>query len=131
MPKITKLKRLDQKTDASSLTKVITSLAMNVFGLLVVEYLLDGVMFSDLRAAIVAAVVIGIVNTYIRPVLQIIALPFSIITLGLTAFLVNVLLLWFSASIVPGFEIDSFMTAAAASILLTLISWFLHRLALK
>jgi putative membrane protein len=57
------------------------------------------------------------------------ALPFSIVTFGLTAFLINVGLLYLSASIVPGFQIDGFGTAVVASVLLTLVSWVLHRMA--
>jgi putative membrane protein len=104
-------------------------LAVNVFALLVVEYLVPGFILKDLWTAIIAAVVIGVVNTFIRPVLQLIALPVSILTFGLTAFFINVLLLWLTSRFVPGFEITSFTTAIIASIVLSLVSWFLHKLA--
>lgn len=126
--KVTKLKRLDTPKGESG-SALLTRLAINVFALLVVEYLLPGFILRDIGAAIVAAVVIGIVNTYIRPIMQLIALPLTIITFGIGAFLVNVLMLWLSAIIVPGFDIADLWTAALASILLTIISWFLHSLA--
>ncbi len=109
--------------------RLIVRLAINVFALLVVAYIVPGFRLSSLSAAIVAAVAIGVVNTFIRPIIQLIALPISILTFGIVAFLINVLLLWATSKFIPGFEIDSFMTAIVASILLSLVSWFLHRLA--
>lgn len=108
--------------------KLIIRLAINVFALLLVQYLVPGFILTDYRAAIVAAVVIGVINTFIKPIVQLIALPLSVVTLGLTAFLINVLLLWGASMVVPGFEIATFSTAIIASIVLSLVSWFLTRL---
>ncbi len=104
-------------------------LAINVFALFVVEYLVPGFTLTSFWAAVVAAVAIGVVNTFIKPIIQIIALPLTIITFGVVAFLINVALLWFTSKIVPGFIIESFTTAIIASIVLSLVSWFLHKLA--
>ncbi|MFZ5933075.1 MAG: phage holin family protein [Patescibacteria group bacterium] len=109
--------------------RLFVRLAINVFALFIVEYLVPGFILSDLWAAIVAAVVIGVVNTFIRPILQLIALPISVLTFGIAAFLINVGLLWLTSKFVPGFEIVSFTTAIIASIVLSLVSWFLHKLA--
>ena len=109
--------------------KLILKLALNTFTLLIVSYIIPGFEFESLWATVVAAVVMGVVNTFIRPVLQIIFIPLSIITFGIAAFLINVTLLWGVSFVVPGFEIESFMTAVIASITLTLVSWFLHKLA--
>lgn len=111
--------------------KLILRLAINVFALIVVSYLVKGFEFDSLFAAIVTAVVIGIVNTFIKPVLQILFLPLSIVTLGITAFLINVLLLWGVSFIVSGFHINSFLTAVVASIVLTFVSMFLNKLSDK
>jgi putative membrane protein len=109
--------------------KLLIKLAVNVLSLLVVAYLIPGFILQDFMAAIVAAVVIGVINTFIKPVLQIIALPISILTFGVAAFLINVFLLWFTSYLVPGFEITNFLTAVIASITLSLVSWFLEKLA--
>lgn len=109
--------------------RLIIKIAINVFALLVVAYIIPGFRLSSLSAAVVAAVVIGVVNTFIRPIIQIIALPISLLTFGIAAFLINVALLWLVSLIVPGFTIDSFTTAIIASIALSLVSWFLHRIA--
>lgn len=108
---------------------MIFRLAINVFALLVVEYLVPGFKLANIQTAVVAAVVIGIVNTLIKPILQFIALPLTIITLGLTAFLINVGLLYLTSRLVPGFYIASFTTALIASLVLSLVTWFLHKLA--
>lgn len=108
---------------------LIGKLLVYVVALFIVDYLIPGFKLESLEATLVAAVVLGIINTFIRPVLQILALPFSIVTLGIAAFVINVLLLMLAATIVPGFEIDSFVTAAVSSILLTLVNAFLNKLA--
>lgn len=109
--------------------KLIMRLAINVFALFVVEYLVPGFILKDIWTAIVAAVAIGIVNTFIKPILQLIALPVSILTLGIGAFLINVLLLWGTSRLVPGFYIANFTSAVLGSIVLSLTTWFLHKLA--
>lgn len=109
--------------------KLIIRLAINVAALLVVEYLVPGFVLSSIWTAIVAAIVIGIVNTLIKPVLQLIALPISILTLGVGAFLINVLLLWATSKFIPGFYIANFWVAVISSIVLSLVTWFLHKLA--
>lgn len=108
--------------------RLLVKLATNVFALLVVEYLVPGFVLTDIWAAVVAAIAIGIVNTFIKPILQLITLPISILTFGIAAFLINVLLLWGTSMLVPGFEIVNFLTAVVASMVLTLVSWFLHKL---
>lgn len=112
-----------------SLLDLLGRLIINVVALLVVEAVVPGFVLSNLQSATIAAIVIGVTNTFIRPVLQIIALPISILTLGLFAFVINVLLLMGVAAIVPGFEIDGFLTAAISSIALSLTTAFLHKMA--
>lgn len=109
--------------------RLVGKLLVNILALLVVAYLVPGFILADWRATFAAAIVIGIVNTLIRPILQVIALPISIMTFGIAAFLINVGLLYMASLLVPGFEIANFTTAMIASVVLSLVSWFLHRLA--
>lgn len=104
-------------------------LAINTFALLVVEYVVPGFRLSGIWTAVVAAVAIGIVNTLIKPIFQLIALPISILTFGIAALLINVFLLWLTSMVIPGFYIASFTTAIIASVVLSLVSWFLNKLA--
>lgn len=108
--------------------KLVASLLLNFLALYVVDYLVPGMSFSGWQAIFVSAVVIGIVNTFIKPILQLVALPITLITFGIGALLINVLLLWGVSYIVPGFHIDTFITAVIASLLLSVVSWFLHKL---
>lgn len=109
--------------------KLFLKLAINVFTLFIVSYLVPGFSFESTISIVITAIVIGIINTFIKPVLQIIFLPISIITLGIGAFLINVLLLWGTSFIVRGFHIDKFITAVIASVVLTLVSIFLNKMA--
>lgn len=109
--------------------KLVAKLLINAFALYIVAYILPGFMFDGTRALVVTTVIFGVVNTFIKPILQLIALPISIMTFGVAAFLINVALLWLVAYIVPGFHIDTFTTALLGSILLSLVSWFLHKIA--
>ena len=103
-------------------------LAINTFALLVVEYVVPGFRLASIWTAVVAAVAIGVVNTLIKPILQLVALPISILTFGISAFLINVFLLWLTSRVIPGFYIAGFTTAIIASIVLSLVSWFLQKL---
>ena len=108
--------------------KLITNLLINTLALLIVSYLLPGFKVDSLTSAVIASVVIGLVNTFLKPILKIITLPLTILTLGLFSFILNVLLLMLASNLTPGFHIDGFLTAALASILLSLISSFLNSL---
>lgn len=108
--------------------KLLIRLVINIVALLVVAYLIPGFKFESLTATVVTSIVIGVVNTFIKPVIQIIALPISILTLGIFAFIINVGLLYGISYIVPGFYIDGFLTAIIASVVLSLVSWFLGSL---
>lgn len=120
--------KLKNTSEESPLLNMLGRILVMVMGLLIVEYLIPGFRLESLGVAIIAAIVIGAINTFIRPVIQILALPFTLVTLGIAAFIINVLLLMFAALIVPGFEIDGFLTAAISSILLSLINAFLHKI---
>lgn len=108
--------------------KLIIKLIINAIALMIVSYIIPGFYFDGFMSVLVAAVVIGVVNTYIKPVLQVIFIPLSIITFGISAFLINVVLLWMVSFLVPGFEIDGFLTAIISSIALTLVAMFLNKL---
>jgi putative membrane protein len=108
--------------------KLLVKLLLNIVALWVVSFLVPEFIFDSTQALVVTAIVVGVVNTFIKPVLQIIFIPLSIVTFGVTAFLINVVLLWGVSFVVPGFEIGGFWTAVVASIALSLVSMFLHKL---
>ena len=102
---------------------------VNAAALLLVAYLYPGVQLASLGAALFAALVLGLVNAVIRPLLVLLTLPVTLLTLGLFIFVINAALFWFVAEIVRGFQVTGFGSALIGSILYSLItlvtSWIL------
>ena len=108
--------------------RILVKLLVNIIALWVVAYILPGFTFDTPQTIAVTAVVIGVVNTFIKPLAQFIALPLTLLTLGIAYFFVNVFLLWGVSFVVPGFNIDSFLTSVLGSLALTLVSSFLNKI---
>ncbi|USN54058.1 MAG: phage holin family protein [Candidatus Nomurabacteria bacterium] len=104
---------------------------LNALALLLVAYLLPGFAVDSFYAALITALILGILNAVIRPLLIILTLPVTILTLGLFTFVINALLIWFVASFVQGFQVDGFGPAFLAGLLLWIISWFTNGLTKK
>ena len=85
-------------------------------------WILPGITVSSIPSAMVAAVVIGMINVSIKPVLNWITLPFNVVTFGILALVINALLLLFTAYLVPGFNINGFWSAFFGSIIISLLS---------
>jgi putative membrane protein len=102
---------------------------INAAALLLVAYLYPGVTVESFFAAMIAALVLGLVNAFIRPLLVLLTLPVTLVTLGLFLFVINAFLFWFAAEIVQGFKVTGFWAALVGSILYSLItlvtSWLL------
>ena len=96
---------------------------INALALLALPYLVPGVNVASFGAALVAALVLGLVNAVIRPILILLMLPVTILTLGLFIFVINGLLFWFVASFVKGFSVQGFWSAFFGAIVYALISW--------
>lgn len=93
--------------------------------IIVAAYLIPGVSVT-LTGAIVFAVVLGIINLFVRPVLFILTLPVTILTLGIFSLVLNALLVWLAGSVVPGVAIEGFWAAFLFSVLLTLVNWLFN-----
>lgn len=107
---------------------ILINWILSAFAIIVTAYLLPGVEVIDFTAALVLALVLGIINAILKPVLVILTLPINIVTLGLFTLVINALLIMLAAQIVPGFTVDSFLQALLFSIILTLISTILHKI---
>jgi putative membrane protein len=101
---------------------------LNAIALLAVAYLYPGVQVQDWKAAAVAALVLSLVNTLVKPVLVLLTLPVTIVTLGLFLLVLNALLFWGVASMVPGFHVSGFWAAVLGAILYSVIGWLLSML---
>ena len=104
---------------------------LNALALIAVAYLVPGVAVSSFGAALVAALVLGLVNAVVRPVLVLLTLPVTILTLGLFIFVLNGLLFWMVASWLEGFHVAGFWAGVLGAILFSLVSWLLSALVLR
>ncbi|MBN6188890.1 phage holin family protein [Aneurinibacillus sp. BA2021] len=95
---------------------------LSAVALLVVAWLFDAIWFDSVGAAFIAALVLGLINMTLRPILKLLALPVTILTLGLFALIINALMLILTSKIVPGFHVDSFFAAFFGSIVLSIVN---------
>jgi putative membrane protein len=99
------------------LTWLITAIS-----LIVTAYIVPGFAVNSFFAAVIAAVVLGLVNAIVKPILVLLTLPLTILTLGLFLFVVNALTIWLAGAITPGFIVAGFGPALLGSIVLTLVA---------
>ena len=104
---------------------------INTVSLIAVAYLMPSIRVSTFVTALVAALVLGLVNAVIRPILVLLTLPVTLLTLGLFIFVLNGLLFWLVGSFVQGFEVHGFWAGFFGAIIYSLISWLLSALVLK
>lgn len=100
---------------------------LNAVALLVVAYVLPGIHVASFGSAMIAALVLGLLNALIKPVLVVLTLPITLVTLGLFLFVLNALVFWFAGSILKGFSVDGFWWAFIGALVYTLVSGLLAR----
>ena len=106
----------------------ILRLIINMVAILIVSYLFPKMIWVDsFLAALVAAFLLGVVNTILRPILVFLTLPITLVTLGLFLLIINGLMLWLVSTLVRGFYVSGFWGAVLGSILISLVSWILSR----
>lgn len=101
---------------------LITRILLVAFVLLLVSEYVPGIEVQGVYPAIVSAIILGILNAIVRPVLVILTLPISLLTLGLFVFVINASLFWFAASFIDGFDVDGFWAALIGSLIVSLAS---------
>lgn len=101
---------------------------INAATLLIIAQILPGVELSGWYAAFITALILGLVNAVIRPVLVFLTLPINILTLGLFVLVINGLLFWFVASFIDGFAVAGFWAAFWGALILSIVSWFTNYL---
>jgi len=99
---------------------------VNAVAIVITAYLLPGVRLSGFFAALVTALVLGLINVFIKPLLLLLTLPLNILTLGLLTFVINALLILLTSAIVPGFYVKGFLSALLFSLILSVISYILN-----
>ncbi|MDI3257870.1 MAG: phage holin family protein [Kyrpidia sp.] len=106
----------------------IVSLIINALALLLAARWIEGIHVRGFGSAVIAALILGLVNTLIRPILLFFALPLNLLTLGLFTFVINGLLFYAVGHLVQGFEVRSFGAAILGSLLVTMVSFILNKL---
>jgi putative membrane protein len=101
---------------------------LNALGIMLVTYLIPGISVANFYTALIVALVLGILNALVRPVLIFLTLPINILTLGLFTLVINALILWFVSSFVKGFTVSGFGTAFWGALALWLIGWLTNSL---
>ena len=111
--------------------KLLVLWLVNAVALMAVAYLLPGITVASFITALVAALVLGLVNAVLRPVLVLLTLPATLLTLGLFIFVINGLLFWFVGSFISGFVVSGFWWGVAGAVAYSIVSWALSALLLN
>lgn len=107
---------------------ILVTLIVQTLSVFVAAYLIPGVVVSSFLTAFVVAVVLGVLNALLKPVLIILTLPLTILTFGLFALFINVVIILLAGAIVPGFEINGFWSAVIFGLLMALINMLIFSL---
>lgn len=102
--------------------QIIVIWILNALALLTVAYVLPGITVDGFTSALIAALILGLVNTLLRPLLILLTLPVTVVTLGLFILVINGLLFWFAGSVLKGFEVSGFWVGVAGALLYSIFS---------
>ena len=111
--------------------RLLITWLINAVALMALPFLMSSVAVTNFTTALIAALVLGLVNTLIRPILVILTLPVTVVSLGLFILVINALLFWMVSHWIAGFDVTGFGSAFLAAILYSIISWALSSLLLK
>jgi putative membrane protein len=110
------------------MARILLGWLLNAVALLAVAYLLPSIQVASLGAALMAALVLGLVNTLVRPLLVLLTLPITLLSLGLFLLVINGLLFWAVGSWLEGFNVGGFWPGVLGALLYSVISWALGTL---
>jgi putative membrane protein len=109
--------------------KLLISWLINTAALVITAFIIDGIKITNVSTAFIAALVLGLINTFIKPILIFLTLPINLITLGLFTLVINALMLMLAARVVPGFDVENFWpTAVLGALVLSIASMILGTL---
>ena len=101
----------------------VIRLVVNAAALWVAAQLVSGFVITGVTPLILAALVLGLINAIVRPILLILTLPLTIVTLGLFLFVLNAFCIWLTSRLVPGFEVHTFLAAVLGALVISIVSW--------
>ncbi len=101
---------------------------ISAVSLVLVTYMVPGIKVDNFYTALIAALILGLINSLIKPILIVLTLPVNILTLGLFTLVINALLFWLAATIVKGFGVAGFWPAFFGALAMSVVSWILSGL---
>ncbi len=107
--------------------KFITKAILTSVAVLVADFFLDGIKIEDTLTAMIVAVILGLLNTFVKPALIMLTIPFTVFTLGLFLLVINIIIVYLASEIVPGFKVASWWSALLFSFIVSFVSGFLER----
>jgi len=108
--------------------EIIGRLLIHTLAILITAFLLPGIVVKDFFTALTVAVMLGLLNMFLKPILIFLTIPISILTLGFFIFIINALIVLLVSHFVPGFEVKNIWWALLFSIILSIITSFLYTL---
>jgi putative membrane protein len=106
--------------------RLLISLSINTLAILTGAYVLRGIHVESVLTALVVAIVMGILNVFLKPLLILLTLPLTVLTLGLFLFVLNALMVMLAGQLVKGFQVDNFWWALLYSLIVSFVSSFLN-----
>ena len=106
----------------------LVKLLVNALAVIISAYLIPGVVVSGIISAIIVALVLGLLNSFVKPILVLLTLPITILTLGLFYLVLNVIIIYIADYFIGGFRVDGFVPALLFSFVLALVGWILDRI---
>ena len=107
---------------------VIIKLTISSLAILFVTQIFDGIEVESITSAIIAAIALGIINTFIKPVIILFTLPITVFTLGIFLLFINAGMLYLTAWVIEGFNVNSYLDALLASIVISIVTVFLNHM---
>jgi len=111
--------------------KIIAKIIITALALLAVAYLLPGVEVASFYIALIVAVVLGLLNLVVKPILVVLTLPINILTLGLFLWVINGFLFWFVATFIEGFSVSGFGVAIIGALIVSVFAWLGEKLLIR
>ena len=108
---------------------LLIALLLNSLAFMISGYIVPGMGVENFGIAVLAAIILGLINTFIKPVLVFLTLPLNILTLGLFTFVINAIILWLVAAVVPGLTISGPLAAILGAVVLSVVSTVLSMVA--
>lgn len=103
--------------------RILLKIIVGAIAVFIASQWVTGIEVESWKAAFLASIVLGIINLVVRPVIKVLTLPITLLTLGLFSFVINTLLFWMASFFVEGFEVEGFIPAFLGALIMTVANW--------